>query len=333
MCEVCEQAPAAVTCKADAASLCFSCDADIHSANPLAYRHERAPVLPFYEAPGLMKLSNMTGAAPHLSVNGNRCGSSSSDDEDVDDEKSAAEAESWLLPSDGINKGGHLSESFDGAVAVPDLFLDEACDSGTNDASPSNLGKVLKVKAEDESNLGFFAVVDPFFDVHFVESIGVPSSITDSLVPVHESDSHATIGGSSAFSNRSPTLQVEGAAKSGLGLGSTSLNHSMSSSSVEFGVVPESAYSDISTPCGTGALLQNQSFNQLESLAREARVLRYKEKRKNRKFEKTIRYASRKAYAESRPRIKGRFAKRADSQVEPMLSAVPDSGFGVVPSF
>ncbi|KAL5220457.1 hypothetical protein ABZP36_025170 [Zizania latifolia] len=46
---------------------------------------------------------------------------------------------------------------------------------------------------------------------------------------------------------------------------------------------------------------------------REARVRRYREKRKNRKFQKTIRYASRKAYAEARPRIKGRFVKRAAS--------------------
>lgn len=37
---------------------------------------------------------------------------------------------------------------------------------------------------------------------------------------------------------------------------------------------------------------------------------RYREKRKSRKFEKTVRYASRKAYAEVRPRVKGRFAKK-----------------------
>lgn len=49
MCEVCEQAPASVTCKADAAALCVTCDRDIHSANPLAQRHERSPVVPFYE--------------------------------------------------------------------------------------------------------------------------------------------------------------------------------------------------------------------------------------------------------------------------------------------
>ena len=62
---------------------------------------------------------------------------------------------------------------------------------------------------------------------------------------------------------------------------------------------------------------------------REARVMRYREKRKNRKFEKTIRYASRKAYAETRPRIKGRFAKR--TEMAPFIADA--AGYGVVPSF
>ena len=69
---------------------------------------------------------------------------------------------------------------------------------------------------------------------------------------------------------------------------------------------------------------------QLSAVDLEARVLRYREKRKNRKFEKTIRYASRKAYAETRPRIKGRFAKRTDTEVDVDRSLY---GFGVVPSF
>lgn len=49
-----------------------------------------------------------------------------------------------------------------------------------------------------------------------------------------------------------------------------------------------------------------------ESLTREQRVARYRLKRKNRQFKKTIRYASRKAYAEVRPRIKGRFVKKEE---------------------
>lgn len=46
---------------------------------------------------------------------------------------------------------------------------------------------------------------------------------------------------------------------------------------------------------------------------REAKLMRYKEKRKRRRYEKQIRYASRKAYAEMRPRVKGRFAKVPDA--------------------
>lgn len=88
-----------------------------------------------------------------------------------------------------------------------------------------------------------------------------------------------------------------------------------------------------------GSAGSNQS-TQLGGMDREARVLRYREKRKNRKFEKTIRYASRKAYAETRPRIKGRFAKRTEteSEVDRLYSPVGtarlvDAQYGVVPSF
>lgn len=48
---------------------------------------------------------------------------------------------------------------------------------------------------------------------------------------------------------------------------------------------------------------------ELNSQERETAVSRYKEKKKTRRYEKHIRYESRKARAESRTRIKGRFAK------------------------
>lgn len=328
MCEVCEQAPAVVTCKADAASLCFSCDADIHSANPLANRHERVPVLPFYEAPGLIKLSQVNVITPHSSDVGG-CGSATSDGDEDDDERSAAEAESWLLPSDGIAKRSLIGESFDDVVTVPCLLPEDASNSATEGLAPPSNAKLSKVKSEGDSSLEFFSDVDPFFDMPFVQSMGVPQALTDSIVPVHNPSMHVTM----THTNGSHMLEGEVAAKAGFGFGSASLSHSMSSSSMEFGVVPDSTYSDISTPSGSGTLPRVQSVSQLEPMAREARVQRYKEKRKNRKFEKTIRYASRKAYAETRPRIKGRFAKRTEVEVEQMFSVVPDTGFGVVPSF
>lgn len=114
---------------------------------------------------------------------------------------------------------------------------------------------------------------------------------------------------------------------------------------MDVGVVPDgSSLSEISYSFGRSiGSTVNPTGNQVPQVAgmdREARVLRYKEKRKNRKFEKTIRYASRKAYAETRPRIKGRFAKRTEleSDIDRIFGAgaanfIADARFGIVPSF
>ena len=64
-----------------------------------------------------------------------------------------------------------------------------------------------------------------------------------------------------------------------------------------------------------------------DNLTREERVARWLEKKKRRVFKKTVRYESRKQYADKRPRIKGRFvapeiyaaymAEKAAAQVVP----------------
>lgn len=66
------------------------------------------------------------------------------------------------------------------------------------------------------------------------------------------------------------------------------------------------------------------------TMDREAKVMRYKEKRKRRRYEKQIRYASRKAYAEMRPRVKGRFAKVPDGEA-PAPPAVAAAAAGYEP--
>ncbi|WVZ57623.1 hypothetical protein U9M48_007985 [Paspalum notatum var. saurae] len=63
------------------------------------------------------------------------------------------------------------------------------------------------------------------------------------------------------------------------------------------------------------------------AMDREAKVMRYKEKRKRRRYEKQIRYASRKAYAEMRPRVKGRFAKVPDGEAPAPPAAAAVAGY------
>uniref|UniRef100_A0A0D9VI61 CCT domain-containing protein n=1 Tax=Leersia perrieri TaxID=77586 RepID=A0A0D9VI61_9ORYZ len=113
---------------------------------------------------------------------------------------------------------------------------------------------------------------------------------------------------------------------------SHSINHSLSSSS-EVAVVPDA----VSAGAAPSMMVVVTASKGKE---REARLMRYREKRKNRRFDKTIRYASRKAYAETRPRVKGRFAKRADDDTllpetpcSPAFSSALTASDGVVPSF
>ncbi|XP_076938139.1 zinc finger protein CONSTANS-LIKE 16-like [Bidens hawaiensis] len=71
-------------------------------------------------------------------------------------------------------------------------------------------------------------------------------------------------------------------------------------------------YGDMGMMTGNPAMLDG---------GREARVSRYREKRRTRLFSKKIRYEVRKLNAEKRPRMKGRFVKRASSSSGfPLLS-------------
>ncbi|XP_010258854.1 PREDICTED: transcription factor GHD7-like [Nelumbo nucifera] len=69
-----------------------------------------------------------------------------------------------------------------------------------------------------------------------------------------------------------------------------------------------------SNDMGNSAASTGQGDNAAQ---REARILRYKEKKSKRRYEKQIRYAVRSANAEMKPRVKGRFAKNSNS-TQPM---------------
>ena len=110
LCEVCEHAPAAVTCRADAAALCASCDADIHSANPLARRHERLPVTPFFGA-----LADAPQPFPSPAA------AAAADDDDGSNE---AEAASWLLAEpDNSHEDSAAATAADTLFAESDAYL------------------------------------------------------------------------------------------------------------------------------------------------------------------------------------------------------------------
>ncbi|KAE8675015.1 Adenosylmethionine-8-amino-7-oxononanoate transaminase [Hibiscus syriacus] len=190
----------------------------------------------------------------------------------------------------------------------------------------------------------FFFEIDPFIDFEYQTMFQVQhdhhNAATDSLVPVQ---TKPVINNENRFE-----IEFCRSKPPAFGFQTRSLSHSVSSSSLDIGLVPDgNSMSDMSYSFGrtmtdsSGPMLATATSSQAGGMDREARVLRYRDKRKNRKFEKTIRYASRKAYAESRPRIKGRFAKRTqtDNDVDIIFNSASAAGFmsdtkyGIVPSF
>ncbi|GMJ02367.1 CONSTANS-LIKE 2, CONSTANS-like 2, B-box domain protein 3 [Hibiscus trionum] len=303
VCEACESAPAAFLCKADAASLCTACDADIHSANSLARRHQRVPIPPI---PGCLYVPSAAETEDSFMV--------TEIDETIAEEEEE-EAASWLLLNPGKNSTNqNTGFLFGGEV---DEYLD-----------------LLEYNSSVENQF-----TDQYNQLQ--QHYGAPhkSYGGDSVVPIQSTDAkdhlqqkqHQSFQFDLDYDSSKTAYSYNG-----------SISHSISVSSVDGEVVPESTMSDIPTPHtrpfkGTIDLFSGppiQMPSQLTPMDREARVLRYREKKKTRKFEKTIRYASRKAYAETRPRIKGRFAKRSDAEVEvDQMSLMRETGYGIVPSF
>ena len=262
LCEVCEHAPAAVTCRADAAALCASCDADIHSANPLARRHERQTVAPFYGALADAPKPFASSVAVPKAAD--------------DDGSNEAEAASWLLPEPdhGLKEGATTEVFF--ADSDPYLNLDFA-------RTMDDIKAIGVQNGPAELDLTGAKLFYSDHSMNYSVSYPTPACISEHrrlrIEAARASSSHKTTYIFSVLTKRD--------------------GHCLQVSSSEAAVVPDAA-------AGAAPVVPVVS----RGLEREARLMRYREKRKSRRFEKTIRYASRKAYAETRPRIKGRFAKR-----------------------
>ncbi|KAJ3679215.1 hypothetical protein LUZ60_017226 [Juncus effusus] len=339
-CDSCKTAAALLFCRADSAYLCGACDARIHSANLLSRRHERvwlcevceqSPAVftckadaaalcdtcdaDIHSANPLSRRHERVPVVPFLDSPVNGSGPVNplfgQEEENGDDNSNEAEAESWILPNPNQNHNQNLN-----------LNLNTGTGNGFTFGFNLNKG----VGEMEDFGFGETTDVDPFVDLERLQQQ------MDSVVPVRTGAGTGTGTGTGPSMGttavQNGTVMIDFASKPKPTYSSFTVNSfSPSMSSSEVGVVP-----DVTKPPIT--------IKPEPAVDREARLMRYREKRKNRKFEKTIRYASRKAYAETRPRIKGRFAKRTDTpesepeeQFERMFGFMMDQGYGVVPTF
>lgn len=338
LCDSCKSATATLFCRADTAFLCVNCDSKVHAANKLASRHARVWVCEVCEQ-----------APAHVTCKADAAALCVTCDRDIHSANPLASRHERVPVTPFYESVNSVPVKPNGVVNfLGDRYFSEV--EGGDDVSreeaeaaswllPNPNQKAVDGPDVNSGGQYVFSEMDPYLDLDCgpvdpkIEAQEQNSSGTDGVVPVQSKSVHAPMVNDHCFD-----LDFSGPKHFAYGYASQCLSHSVSSSSHDVGVVPDGgAMTDVSNSYGRGTE-SLQTTVQLSSVEREARVLRYREKRKNRKFEKTIRYASRKAYAEMRPRIKGRFAKRTDvvegeGDHHRSSSNIIYGGFGVVPSF
>ncbi|WOH06914.1 hypothetical protein DCAR_0626343 [Daucus carota subsp. sativus] len=326
-CDVCKTAAALLFCITDSSYMCMGCDSKIHS-NTI---HERVSMCEVCEQAPASVTCKADAAA--LCV---RC------DMDIHSANPLSRRHE-RVPVALFGLAVAVKSPETPTLEVP-IIREDVNLFGSNDCKISADMKSIELLFTDPDNLLEFDYPDQN-NLSSLYSNSNPSA--DSVVPVQFISKPAQPLPQSADNHFEIDFTTSNIGSFGTSYTAPSISQNIST---EVGVVPDgSCMSEISYQCGlamNNSVITNSSTNGnvqvLVGMDREARVMRYREKRKNRKFEKTIRYASRKAYAEKRPRIKGRFAKRSEntedasrwlSSSQARTNFVEDSGFGVVPSF
>ncbi|XP_073135320.1 zinc finger protein CONSTANS-LIKE 3-like [Henckelia pumila] len=299
ICDSCKTTPALLFCRADAAFLCLECDSDIHAANKLASRHARVLVCEVCEQAPAVVTCKADAAALCAACDG-----------DIHSANPLARRHQRLpvVPFRGAASVTKSANSSAGSAAFGNEYIAEE-EEAAEEADSWLLTKLDEgpgwpaYKSHEDQYL--FTDSDPitFLDLDLIS--------VEHEKPKQEYSCDGVV----------PVVQPKNEFESGHILGPIVNGFPSSTHDVKFPIYSQSI---------------SQSVSSSSSLEREARVLRYREKRKSRKFEKTIRYASRKAYAETRPRIKGRFAKRSSEllELDSFIAAYDiDASFCVVPTF
>ncbi|RAL39337.1 hypothetical protein DM860_002870 [Cuscuta australis] len=361
MCEFCGEQRSVVYCRSDAASLCLSCDRNVHSANALSKRHSRTllcerctsqpsvvrcteerislcqncdwaghpnsshkrqAVSCYSGCPSAAQLSTIWSFLLDFpSVGDSTCeqgmGSMSITDSHhvarVPD-GGGSEPTVNLLP----NRVGASMETIDKKLHAMELPIGSTYPSSPKVCYPGT--KEPRSVFEDDDFCGDFNV-DENYEELFGMSFNDPEN--QGIDDLFETDdfAHSSCKGVSAVEGSSMGRQVNPIqAISGDSIMSCcwteppnacfgQSNNKMSFSNATGDSCGGGGGGD-HQDCGTSSL---GDLPLTSTSSRTVAVLRYKEKKKTRKFEKQVRYASRKARADVRKRVKGRFIKPGDA--------------------
>ncbi|KAF5459539.1 hypothetical protein F2P56_023475 [Juglans regia] len=318
LCDFCGDQNSMVYCRSDAACLCLSCDRSVHSANALSKRHSRtllcercnsqpALVRCAQERVSLCQNCDWIGHGTSTSTSTNKrqtinCYSGC---------PSAAELSSiWSFVLDSPSVGESTCEQELGLMSIMENNAKTALGHSENNTS-QNISSSVELNT-----------------VHSLKkcNVWVGSSRPHILdQPAGSSNAFLPKGFSVGLANAmQPTCSTAASADSMISSKTEPilcLTTMQAHSSLVFSCLTGESSARDYQDCGASSILLMGEppwcspcpESSVQSTNRGNAILRYKEKKKARKFEKRVRYASRKARADVRRRVKGRFVKVGDA--------------------
>ncbi|KAL8223737.1 hypothetical protein R6Q57_019212 [Mikania cordata] len=333
-CDYCGEARSMVYCRSDAAYLCLSCDRNVHSANPLSKRHMRTLVCDMCNSqPVLVRCVDekvsLCQNCDWVSHNGASLDSSTHSRQTINCYSgcpSAVELSSiWSF----------MSESCDlemGSMSIVEKAQDPSGNSKIQDSS-------VNLQIEDNLKISYLGtkdtqqiVDDGVYDDYTMDEVDMNIENYEELFGVGCNDPKhlfAKDGIDSLFNKKDTTKESlttihpecsNAASLDSLASCKTEPNpcYARQHSNISFSNLTGESSGGEYQDCGASAMVPMGdppwcAPSAGSTTTRSDAVLRYKEKKKTRKFEKRVRYATRKARADVRKRVKGRFIKAGDA--------------------
>ncbi|KAJ6710440.1 ZINC FINGER PROTEIN CONSTANS-LIKE 10 [Salix koriyanagi] len=310
LCDACDASPVSLFCETEHSVFCQNCDWERHSHSSLSSTHIRRPIEGFDGCPSgndLMTILGLEdlGLKKSLFFSEESDGFTGSELDDV-----YSDLFVWDSPSvciDDLIVSSDSGSSFQ-ALEVPPLPKNRNAACGQHkEEILCQLRELVSMKPDPYGN----ADIDPVNIYLSLDADPQPPNLK-------------TIGDPGAFASYEENLPVW------LADYGEAANHVFSSSTLprsnfeESCAVPDKELNIIGSTSHihddheampqpltieTLPALPNAVAHDMNSQERDSAVSRYKEKKKTRRYNKRIRYESRKLRAESRTRIRGRFAK------------------------
>ncbi|KAL6553569.1 Zinc finger protein CONSTANS-like [Orobanche gracilis] len=332
LCERCNSQPAFVRCVEEGKSLCQNCDWTEHAGPNTSLAHNRQPVNYYSGCPTEAELSAMwmfySPSVGDSTCERGMCSMTITDDmardwlgiTDIEDASVLVEASdmrnvdvdeatAWMEPLkpphtdlQNVDMPAGSSSSAVSKVFVPGEKGRAECeDTGLYD----NMDEV-DLSIENYEELFTVALNNPgqLFCNGGIEGLFWPT-----YMPGSDCQGAYPAEGSSLSCKTDPNICFTRQAHSGISFSGLT-GESSAGDYQDCGVVGETPWG---LPCLESSIPPSRSDA----------VMRYKEKKKAQKFEKKVRYASRKARADVRRRVKGRFIKSGDAyDYDPMSQKV-----------